>query len=141
MAEDNNTGAVTEVIATAAPAEQPAAKKQRAPRGSKISKETTGASTAPAAKSDVAKRGKRAEKKFTAVAKIAESAPKYTGKRRGRKPAGAQVQQASELPNFAVNEMADLLQLEEENAKLRKMLSEKLRQENAGLRKRLGLET
>ncbi|MCB5203827.1 SyrB-like regulator, partial [Neorhizobium sp. T786] len=93
MAEDNNTGAVTEVIATAAPAEQPAAKKQRAPRGSKISKETTGTSTAPAAKSDVAKRGKRAEKKLTAVAKIAESAPKYTGKRRGRKPTGAQVQQ------------------------------------------------
>ncbi|MBB3979756.1 cell division protein ZapA (FtsZ GTPase activity inhibitor) [Rhizobium azooxidifex] len=34
--------------------------------------------------------------------------------------------------------MADLLQLEEENRNLRKQLAEKLRAENADLRKRLG---
>lgn len=37
------------------------------------------------------------------------------------------------------DEMAEFLQLEEENRSLRKQLSEKLRAENADLRKRLGL--
>jgi hypothetical protein len=36
--------------------------------------------------------------------------------------------------------MADLLQLEEENQRLRKLLAEKLRAENADLRKRLKLD-
>jgi hypothetical protein len=35
--------------------------------------------------------------------------------------------------------MGDLLQLEEENKQLRKTLAEKLRTENADLRKRLGV--
>ncbi|MBY5412703.1 transcriptional regulator [Rhizobium leguminosarum] len=39
----------------------------------------------------------------------------------------------------AVDEIADLLQLEEENQRLRKLLAEKLRAENADLRKRLNL--
>lgn len=38
------------------------------------------------------------------------------------------------------DELADLVQLEEENQRLRKRLAEKLRAENAELRKRLGLE-
>lgn len=37
------------------------------------------------------------------------------------------------------DDIADLIQLEEENARLRKALSDKLRAENANLRKRLGL--
>lgn len=41
-------------------------------------------------------------------------------------------------PALAGDEMADLLQLEEENRNLRKQLAEKLRAENADLRKRLG---
>ncbi|KQV17082.1 hypothetical protein ASC97_30690 [Rhizobium sp. Root1203] len=39
---------------------------------------------------------------------------------------------------LAAHELADLLQLEEENQELRKQLAEKLRTENADLRKRLG---
>ncbi|UWU24267.1 hypothetical protein QA648_31520 (plasmid) [Rhizobium sp. CB3171] len=39
----------------------------------------------------------------------------------------------------AIDELEDLIQLEEENKRLRKILAEKLRQENAELRKRLGL--
>jgi len=39
----------------------------------------------------------------------------------------------------ARDDMADLIQLEEENSRLRKTLAEKLRSENADLRKRLGL--
>ena len=42
-------------------------------------------------------------------------------------------------PASAADEMADLLQLEEENKRLRRTLAEKLRAENADLRKRLGL--
>lgn len=38
-----------------------------------------------------------------------------------------------------LDDIADLLQLEEENARLRKALAEKLRAENAELHKRLGL--
>ncbi|CDZ30239.1 transcriptional regulator [Neorhizobium galegae] len=41
--------------------------------------------------------------------------------------------------NFATDELVDLLQLEQENQHLRKLLAEKLRVENADLRKRLGL--
>jgi putative transposase len=37
-----------------------------------------------------------------------------------------------------IDEFADLMKLEEENKTLRKQLSEKLRAENADLRKRLG---
>jgi putative transposase len=39
-----------------------------------------------------------------------------------------------------LDEMEDLLQLEQENQRLRKRLAEKLREENATLRKRLGLD-
>lgn len=39
-----------------------------------------------------------------------------------------------------VDELEDLLQLEQENQRLRKLLAEKLREENATLRKRLGLD-
>jgi putative transposase len=39
----------------------------------------------------------------------------------------------------ASDDFADLLKLEEENQKLRRALSEKLRTENADLRKKLGM--
>ncbi|QFI70615.1 SyrB2 transcriptional regulator (plasmid) [Sinorhizobium alkalisoli] len=45
----------------------------------------------------------------------------------------------STKPLPAGDELADLVQLEEENQRLRKLLAEKLRAENAELRKRLGL--
>jgi cell shape-determining protein MreC len=50
------------------------------------------------------------------------------------------VAQAPTAPSVAAaDEFADLLQLEEENQRLRKLLAEKLRAENADLRKRLNL--
>lgn len=39
-----------------------------------------------------------------------------------------------------LDELADFVQLDEENQRLRKLLAEKLRTENAALRKRLGLD-
>lgn len=49
----------------------------------------------------------------------------------------------AQVPAAAVsedNEFAEFIQLEEENRRLRKLLAEKLRAENADLRKRLGMK-
>lgn len=54
----------------------------------------------------------------------------------------ATAQYAAQVPAASVpvdDEFAEFIQLEEENRRLRKLLSEKLRAENADLRKRLGL--
>ncbi|NRP21552.1 hypothetical protein LPJGGPFB_04811 [Ensifer adhaerens] len=111
------------------------------------------------------KRGPRAKKGGLEVASQEASAPKL---KRGRKPkenptdqkAAAQsmapaktrakgaskaaetrssAKSSTEAPVSIPDEIADLLQLEEENARLRKALGEKLRAENADLRKRLGI--
>jgi len=47
--------------------------------------------------------------------------------------------QVSALSASVDDELAEFIQLEEENRRLRKLLSEKLRTENAALRKRLGM--
>ncbi|KEA04514.1 hypothetical protein QOV31_005173 (plasmid) [Agrobacterium fabrum] len=54
----------------------------------------------------------------------------------------AAVQPVSQNPAVSVSvddELGEFIQLEEENRRLRKLLSEKLRAENADLRKRLGI--
>ncbi|CAN7766261.1 transposase [Rhizobium leguminosarum] len=54
----------------------------------------------------------------------------------------ATAQPVTQIPAAAVSvddELAEFIQLEEENRRLRKLLSEKLRAENADLRKRLGI--
>lgn len=60
----------------------------------------------------------------------------YYNWKRTAKPAEQQV----EKPAPAGDEFADLIQLEKENHRLRKLLADKLRAENAELRKRLGLD-
>lgn len=80
-------------------------------------------------------------------------APPPVRKRRGRKPKSAEEKdevtkrplkrgpRKKELtPAVAIDEIADLLQLEQENQRLRRLLAEKLRAENADLRKRLNLD-
>jgi putative transposase len=47
--------------------------------------------------------------------------------------------QVSAVSSSVDDELAEFIQLEEENRRLRKLLSEKLRTENAALRKRLGM--
>jgi hypothetical protein len=72
----------------------------------------------------------RAAKSTTgADAKVAAKQPRKTR---------ASKQETVAVNANAADEMTDLLQLEEENQKLRKLLAEKLRAENADLRKRLG---
>ena len=61
-------------------------------------------------------------------------------KRTPVKRAPVYAQTAPDAATSAGDEMADLLQLEEENHKLRKLLTEKLRSENADLRKKLKLD-
>ncbi|MDI5929429.1 transposase [Rhizobium leguminosarum] len=50
------------------------------------------------------------------------------------------VSPVSAAPVSVDDELAEFIQLEEENRRLRSLLSEKLRAENANLRKRLGLD-
>jgi hypothetical protein len=127
MADENNTMTDTD---TPAVVETPIAeKKQRKPRA----KKAAAASASVDAATDAAEKPKRGRKP-----KSVDSAAPAKRTRMKRVPKVA-MQTASAAPT-AIDEMADLLQLEEENQRLRKMLAEKLRAENADLRKRLNLD-
>jgi hypothetical protein len=132
MADENNTMTDADAPAVAA---LDVPKKQRKPRAMKAAPETASAavSAQPAAASNVVagkqKRGRKA--KLDGSATSAKRAPVK------RAPKAAQESTAPSVA--AVDEFADLLQLEEENQRLRKLLAEKLRAENADLRKRLNL--
>ena len=110
-------------------------KKERKPRARKAGLETTSAaiSAQPAAALNAAagkpKRGRKAKSGEDAVS--ARRAPVK------RAPKAVQTETAPSVA--AVDEFADLLQLEAENQRLRKLLAEQLRAENADLRKRLNL--
>lgn len=134
MADEINTITSTEAPAVAEAPIEP--KKQRKPRAKKAASETVSAEVAvdPAAAADSApakqKRGRKAKASGTATK--AKPAPLKRAPRTTQAPAV--------MPTAVVDEMADLLQLEEENQRLRKLLAEKLRAENADLRKRLKLD-
>lgn len=140
MAAENNTNSNTDV---AAPTITPEPKKQRAPRRTKAAIDMMGGLT-------VAKlprgRRKRSEPAAEAILMPAETpvaskrTPKGVSKDDGRKRRTKRAEAAVTTPVTAMDEMADLIQLEEENKRLRKTLADKLRAENADLRKRLGLE-
>ncbi len=132
MAEENDTITDADAPAVEAPA---APKKQRKPRAKKaaaetqsaeVAAETVAAPNSPAVKQ---RRGRKAKSDGGAM-----SAKRVPVKR------GPMAVQTATIPSpAAIDEMADLLQLEEENRRLRKLLAEKLRAENADLRKRLNL--
>jgi hypothetical protein len=82
-----------------------------------------------ATKAKVGKQPRAAKSTAEADAKVAAKRPRKTR---------APKQETVAVNATAADEMTDLLQLEEENQKLRKLLAEKLRAENADLRKRLG---
>jgi len=127
------------ITTTAAPAvvETPVApKKRRKPRAKKVAFEaTSGEATAESAivSTDGAGKQKRGRK-----AKSVDNAG--AAKRAPVKLAPKAVQTALAAQATPSDEMADILQLEEENQRLRKLLTEKLRAENADLRKRLKLD-
>ncbi len=125
----NNDAPASVVAAIDAP------KKQRKPRAKKAAPETASVEVAaePTASTTAGKRGKQTRGRRPKSNGDASSA-KSTPVRRAPKAV-----QPSAAPVAAIDEMADLLQLEEENQRLRKLLAEKLRAENADLRKRLNL--
>jgi hypothetical protein len=142
MADENDTivnadttasaDAVPNADVPAAVEAEPAPKKQRKPRMKKASSDMAGADTAvgPDGGNGPKKRGRK---------------PKALGgaastKREPVKRARKNEQAAAVEATSADDEMADLLQLEEENQRLRKLLAEKLRAENADLRKKLKLD-
>jgi hypothetical protein len=84
---------------------------------------------AKATKAKVGKQPHAAKSTAEADAKVVAKQPRKTR---------APKQETVALNATAAGEMTDLLQLEEENQKLRKLLADKLRAENADLRKRLG---
>ncbi|MBY3123147.1 transcriptional regulator [Rhizobium laguerreae] len=132
MADENDTMINANTPAAAAP---DVPKKIRKPRAKKAVSETATApvSVQPAAASNAtAGKQKRGRK-----AKSDESA---TSARRAPVKRAPRAVHAATAPSVAaVDEFGDLLQLEEENQRLRKLLAEKLRAENADLRKRLNL--
>ncbi|MCF1494517.1 transcriptional regulator [Agrobacterium vitis] len=143
MADENDTMTTTDAPAVA---ETPIAqKKQRQPRVKKASPQagsvddTVEPARTSAGSPEKQKRGRKA--KSIEGAGTAKRAPVKRDPK--AVPAAPVAPTAPALPTAAAeasDEMADLLQLEEENQRLRKLLAEKLRAENADLRKRLKLD-
>ncbi|AXA43297.1 hypothetical protein DLJ82_5736 (plasmid) [Rhizobium leguminosarum] len=132
MADQNDTMINADTPATAAP-DMP--RKVRKPRAKKAVPEA--ASAAISVQPAVASNATAGKQKRGRKAKSDEGAT--SAKRAPVKRAPKAVQTATAPSVAAVDEFADLLQLEEENQRLRKLLAEKLRAENADLRKRLNL--
>lgn len=132
MADESDT--ITNTDAPAVVETTIAPKKQRQPRGKKTAPEA--ASTDAAGELAVVSTGTVGKQKRGRKPKSIDGAgaAKRAPVKRGPKVQAAPVVSAS------IDEMADLLQLEEENKRLRKLLAEKLRAENADLRKRLKLD-
>jgi hypothetical protein len=127
MAEENTT---TTNPDAAAVVEAPIAeKKQRKPRAKKAAPDAASVEAVSGKVAATTEKQKRGRKP-----KPVASAAAAKGPRVKREP---KVVQAVPAAPTAIDEMTDLLQLEEENQRLRKLLAEKLRAENADLRKRL----
>jgi hypothetical protein len=133
MADELSTPPPSEAVENDTAAKAPAVKKTRAPRRVKAVAEAAASETVAAPK------GRRGGRRKAGAVEV-QAAPAEP-KRRGRGPAKAASGQEASKPASAPapsDDLADLLQLEEENKRLRKSLAEKLRAENADLRKRIG---
>lgn len=136
MADENNAGVAAESVT---PETAPVAKKTRGPNRKKVATEAVAATDTVVAEAPVKKtRAKRGEKAAaTKLVKAAKSEKAAKAPRAAAAPKPA-VKAAVTPVAAASDEFADLLKLEEENKALRKQLGEKLRAENADLKKRLG---
>jgi hypothetical protein len=128
MADDTET--VNDVEAPVSEDAPVAVKKQRKPRAKKTSVVATTAESATGGTDGPKKRGRKPGVN-KATPPVEPTQPKLA-------PTSEQI--TDDTATSAADEMADLLQLETENQKLRKMLAEKLRAENADLRKKLSLD-
>jgi hypothetical protein len=142
MADENEMTVNTEAADASASATAAEPKKQRAPRRAKnaagASVSETSSATATPAKTTRRKRGEKAAE--AAAAAVDAGSVKKRGGRPAKPQTVKQVVSAPTAEAPVLDEMADLIQLEEENKRLRVALAEKLRAENAHLRKRLGVD-
>jgi putative transposase len=152
MADESN--AMTAAVDTTGEANPPVTKKPRSPRRRKESAEPAqDQSKMPVAKFRRYNAQERAEKLKLIETEISEgkstlkdaiksagvSEQTYYHWKRSAEPVEQKaVQDTKSVPDG--DEFADLVQLEQENQKLRKLLAEKLRSENADLRRKLGLD-
>ncbi|MDK4731506.1 SyrB2 regulator [Rhizobium sp. CNPSo 3490] len=143
MADENNTSPATGVSETNAPTKA-GVKKKRAPRRQKQAAEPASAATEAVAEPlpapGAAKPAGRGRGRKPRSIETKPSDAKGTLKRRGRNKIAKPAEQTATAFAPVIDELEDLIQLEEENKRLRKLLAEKLRQENTELRKRLGLD-
>ncbi len=136
MADEINTTDANDAASGNAPKER----KTRGPRKSKTVAEAAASPTvsAPAKKT-------RGPRKNTEASSVTTAAGPATAKKAPSGKVAAKSQPAKrgrpkvETAAPATDGIADLLKLEEENQKLRKALSDKLRSENADLRRKLGI--
>ncbi|PDS40290.1 SyrB2 regulator [Rhizobium anhuiense] len=139
----NNTGLSDGVAESNAPIKTDV-KKKCAPRHQKKAAEpasaATEAVTEPAPAAGASKTVGRGRGRKPRSIEANPSDGKGTLKRRGRNKTAKPAEQTAKASAPAIDELEDLIQLEEENRRLRKLLAEKLRQENSDLRKRLGLD-
>ncbi|KSV74455.1 hypothetical protein N182_27830 [Sinorhizobium sp. GL2] len=137
MTDESNT----EIAETALPTEAAPPKKRGGPRPKNVVSDASAETPEVGAAHAMKRRRKRADKSTdasTAASGVAKTRAKNVVKGPGKT---REVKQTAKAPAATpvLEDTADLLQLEEENARLRKSLAEKLRAENADLRKRLGL--
>lgn len=137
--EDENKTDDTAVVVEENNQADAAVRKKRGPRMKKVVSDAT---TWQASSSPTARVGRKSKenpselKTATPTKAVAKTKAKGVARAAGK---AAATKPSTEAPIPVLDEIADLLQLEEENARLRKTLAEKLRAENAELRKRLGL--
>jgi hypothetical protein len=127
MTDENNTMISADAPATAV---LDVPKKQRKPRAKKAAPAAASAEVAAEPAAGKPKRGRKPKTAATVT----------PAKRTPAKRAPRTVKAATAAPRAAIDEMVDLLQLEEENQRLRTLLAGKLRAENADLKKRLNLD-
>lgn len=137
MADEINTPENGESAATAVDAAVVAGKKPRTQTRAKASKSASAAAVTAVPEKTGKERKKRAPRAKAAAASSENAAAAPAKKTRAT--AATAKAAATVAPVSATDEMADLLRLEDENKRLRQSLAEKLRAENADLRKRLGL--
>ncbi|MDK1494398.1 transposase [Sinorhizobium sp. 7-81] len=147
MADESNAGPVTADPEAVTEVKVPTAKKPKSPRRQKAAAEPAPSKAAKPRRYSEQERNEKLklietqvnEGKSTlkdAIKSAGISEQTYYQWKRTAKP----VEQQAEGSVPTGDELADLVQLEAENQRLRKLLAEKLRAENAELRKRLGLD-
>ncbi|ARO32471.1 hypothetical protein NXC14_PA00191 (plasmid) [Rhizobium sp. NXC14] len=135
MADETDTATSADVPTVVETPNAP--KKQRKPRA-KTAAVLENASADATAEPAAAQARPGGVKRRGRKAKVIEATA--SAKRAPVRRASKSIQAAPVAPITVIDEMADLLQLEGENQRLRKLLAEKLRAENADLRKRLKLD-